>query len=283
MLRFTLIWATSTTALSDEFLPLPVTLGGLYVAISDITSVSGDLLQVPILGLCGEYRLPVGIHGVTLPCDAVNAVTVQIPFELTPPRGDVTSPSGLDLGFSDNSLGGSQIIYQTRLALAIQFDAIHIIREGETLTGPVSMAGGVGFTPGIHQPLITHANGSTVSITSPAKVGETIAIWAVGLGLPSSGTAVTGAANPSPALTTTVNVDYVFRPNSGPSMPWPPPGSSITPSPGDSHVPAITVPAYFAPGYVGLYQVNVTIPTPPVPLQPCGGVFQSNVTVNIGG
>jgi len=94
--------------------------------------------------------------------------------------------------------------------------------------------------------------------------------------LPSSGTVATGAANPSPPLTTTVTVDFEFRSNAGPSMP------SATDS-GGSHTPAIKVPAYFAPGFVGLYQINVTIPQPPVPLESCGGVFQSNLTINIGG
>jgi len=253
-------------------LPLPLSLGGVSIRanalIDNVLGGEGPTINVPILAISSEAVYN-GLYGIF-----VNAVTVQIPFEIFPPQDDV-------LGIYSFALfEGSNQTATGLIELVAQPDAIHILRTGDTL---VSSGYPLHPTVGPYPPVITHADGSTVSTVSPAKVGETIAIWAVGLGLPSSGTVVTGAANPSPALTTTVNVDYVFRPNSGPSMPWPPPGSSTTPSPGDSHVPAITVPAYFAPGYVGLYQVNVTVPTAPVPLQPCGGVFQSNVTVNIGG
>jgi len=253
-------------------LPLPLSLGGVTVGtarlLDNVYEGAGPTVGVPILAVSSEV-LSNALYGLF-----VNTVTVQIPFEVLPTSDDVLGLYSLGV-FEGSNQTASGVI-----ELVAQPDAIHILRTGDTLISP-------GYplhpTVGPYPPVITHPDGSTVSTTSPAKVGEAIAIWAVGLGLPSSGTVVTGAANPSPALTTTVNVDYVFRPNSGPSMPWPPPGSSTTPIPGDSHLPAITVPAYFAPGYVGLYQVNVTIPTPPVPLQPCGGVFQSNVTVNIGG
>ncbi|MBZ5603079.1 MAG: hypothetical protein LAO79_12310 [Acidobacteriia bacterium] len=150
------------------------------------------------------------------------------------------------------------------------------MRLGDTVVSPVDAKGGYGVVATFQPPVVTHADGSVVAMNNPARAGETIVIWAVGLGLPSSGTVKTGEANPSPALTTTVYVDFDFRSNAGPSMP------SAT-NTGGSRVPAKPVTAYFAPGFVGLYQINVTLPTPPVPLEACGGVYQSNLTINIGG
>jgi len=243
--------------------PLPLSLAG----ISAQALVGSLRLDVPELTV-----FSVELGGVSSFANIgyrETALTVQIPCELPIFAGQIYTL--VVVGSTPNAAA----IY-----LYLSPDAIHIIRKGDTLTNPSQ---GVYLSPHFLPPAITHADGSSVTPDNPAKVGEAVAIWAVGLGLPSSGTVKSGAANPSPPLTTTVNVDFEFRPNAGPSMPWPPPGSSITAAPGDSHIPAIAVPAYFAPGYVGLYQVNVTIPKPPVPLQACGGVFQSNVTVNIGG
>jgi uncharacterized protein (TIGR03437 family) len=50
-------------------------------------------------------------------------------------------------------------------------------------------------------------------------------------------------------------------------------------------VPASPIPIYagLAPGYVGLYQINFTVPPPPVGTPPCSGAVQSNLTVSVGG
>jgi uncharacterized protein (TIGR03437 family) len=244
--------------------PLPLSLAG----ISAQALVGSLRLDVPELTV-----FSVELGGVSSFANIgyrETALTVQIPCELPIFAGQFYT---LVVASSTTNAGGAIYLY-------LSPDAIHIIRKGDTLTNPSQE---VHFAPQFLPPAITHADGSNVTPDNPAKPGEAVAIWAVGLGLPSSGTVKSGAANPSPPLTTTVNVDFEFRPNAGPSMPWPPPGSSITMAAGDSHIAALSVPAYFAPGYVGLYQVNVTIPKPPVPLQACGGVFQSNVTVNIGG
>ncbi len=99
---------------------------------------------------------------------------------------------------------------------------------------------GTSFEPNPGQAAVTLVDGSTVTPENPAKPGEAVSIWAVGLGLPCSGVVKTGQANPDPPLTTTINVDFDFRSNAG-------------------------------------------IPQPPVPLERCGPVFQSNLTINVGG
>jgi uncharacterized protein (TIGR03437 family) len=45
------------------------------------------------------------------------------------------------------------------------------------------------------------------------------------------------------------------------------------------------MPLYSAltPGFVGLYQINFTLPQPPVGTQACSGTVHSNLTVSVGG
>jgi uncharacterized protein (TIGR03437 family) len=242
---------------SASALPLPHTLAGISAKVIGTSAA----MDVPILAV---YPAQLGyLPGLNTVAYNATAVTIEVPCEIPVGAGSAS------LAVSGPSSPVAAVIY-----LSLASDAIHVIRNGDSLTGARFSLSSATYLP----PAITHADGSLVSATNPAKIGETVSIWAIGLGLPSSGSVATGAANPNPPLTTQVNVDFDFRPNAGPGMPW-----SGAAGPGDSHVPAISVPAYFAPGYVGLYQINITIPAAPVALQPCGGVYQSNVTVNIGG
>jgi uncharacterized protein (TIGR03437 family) len=45
------------------------------------------------------------------------------------------------------------------------------------------------------------------------------------------------------------------------------------------------VPLYsgLAPGYVGLYQINIVVPPPPPDTPACSSTVQSNLTVSVGG
>jgi len=243
--------------------PLPLSLAGTSVRVFPQNGPNASQrIDVPVVAV---YSVPV--YSTRTSGYNLAAVTVQIPFEVQ--AGSQPALSVYDFGIF---LGDNQSA-SALLQLAAQPDAVRIIRSGDTLT---TRDYGLRPTLGPFPPAITHADGSTVTPANPAHPGETVSVWAVGLGLPSSGTIATGSANPNPPLTTTVSVDFDFRSNAGPSMP-------STTNSGGSHVPAIKIPAYFAPGFVGLYQINVTIPAPPVQLESCGGVFQSNLTVNLGG
>lgn len=125
---------------------------------------------------------------------------------------------------------------------------------------------------------IAHADGSLVSVSSPAQAGETLAAYAVGLGQ-TNPASVTGqiVAKSAPTITT-YTLDYNYHPNALPSRPLP-----TGPQPNFAGT---------TPGYVGLYQVNFVVPpvpagTPPCvdtsKLQPPYNVVQSNLTVSIGG
>jgi uncharacterized protein (TIGR03437 family) len=103
------------------------------------------------------------------------------------------------------------------------------------------------------QAAITHADGSLVSNASPAAVNETVVVYCTGLG-PVSGAMVTG----TPASST------ILQPTS--------PNQATATLGG---VPATVSFSGLAPGFIGLYQVNVQIPANAPP--------GSLLTIAIGG
>jgi uncharacterized protein (TIGR03437 family) len=124
-------------------------------------------------------------------------------------------------------------------------------------------------------PCVTHSDGTLVTASSPAIAGETLVIYAVGLGA-TTPPVPTGQLSPSPAARANSSVDLDFNPNAAPTKPdYLRPASARQP-------PAF---AGLTPGQVGLYQVNVQIPAnlPAVPA--CGGTVEhpiySNLTITI--
>lgn len=250
---------SGTADISAPSFPLPSNFGGIS---AQVTTEKGAFSAA----ILREFLVDYGSvdTGTIVLVSRSGAATIQIPCDV---------PLGLQryslVLSNSNTAGGTQLGY---LDLVMAADSIHVLRVGDTLT---AAAFRIQANPVLG--LATHVDGSAVTAASPAKQGETIAIWAVGLGLPSSGTVQTGAANPVPPLSTSVNIDFDFRANAGPTPP-------STANYGGPHVPATKIPAYFAPGLAGLYQINVTIPPSPVPLAACSGSSSlSNLTINIGG
>jgi hypothetical protein len=126
-------------------------------------------------------------------------------------------------------------------------------------------------------PLITHADGSLVSVTdsSPARVGETITLYAVGLG---GALAPTGSAPSTPQqLSATLGeVDFEYNyPVPSPTM-----VGILAATSAVSQTVVLPQWAGLIPGYVGLYQVNVTVP--PAPAQSylaCGSIGNALVSL----
>jgi hypothetical protein len=136
-------------------------------------------------------------------------------------------------------------------------------------------------------PMVTHADGSLVMAKNPAKPGEELVAYAVGLGQ-TSPPLETGRVVTSPAPTlTTFTMDFNYRPNALPTRP-PPVG-------GHADGGAVPQPLYAGatPGYVGLYQVNFVVPPVPPGTPPCAEIagsqaptanmVYSNLTVSVGG
>jgi hypothetical protein len=144
-------------------------------------------------------------------------------------------------------------------------------------------------------PVVTHADGTLVTFDSPAQAGEEVVIWAYGSGY-TSPAVQTGQASPTPAATvaSSLYLQFDFRPNATPSRPYINPDTMV-PMP-----PSALVFVGLMSDHVGVYQINVTIPSPIPDVVSCRSPFgtpgvttgppafslynivQSNLTIDIG-
>ena len=154
-------------------------------------------------------------------------------------------------------------------------DAIHILTDCDPFA-PLPLTRGPG---GPCFPLAVHADGTPLSRT-PATSGETIILFALGMGATNPSVSA-GAIPAGPAPTVAAyGLDFEFQPNRLGHLPPYPSGQRS----------GYLQPAYagLAPGYPGLYQINITLPAAPAGLVPCGGgdggveVF-SNLTISLVG
>ena len=130
---------------------------------------------------------------------------------------------------------------------------------------------------GICNWLITHADGSAVAASSPPNPGETIVLYAVGLGF-ADPSVPTGSPARSPAFSgspSSFPMSVSFEAEPPPASPAPP-------------VTYVPTGRYFYPafvgivsGYVGLYQVNFTVPKPPAQTHQCTSFADSNTRIQL--
>jgi len=132
--------------------------------------------------------------------------------------------------------------------------------------------------------IVRHKDGSLVLATNPARAGEELVAWAVGLGrtVPESETGkIVKASAPT---VTTFALDFNYRRNALPTRP-PPAG-------GDIDVP-VAIYTGTVEGEVGIYQIKFQVPPVPAGTPSCtardnrtfpqGNVVYSNLTVSVGG
>ena len=254
------VGASLTQRVTAAQLPLPATLAGISVQLTQ--SLAPRSVSVPLVA-------------VTLASAHYTVVTVQIPFELAPncqpliqvcPSATPISNTA-QLVVSENGNPGAAV------DLNPVADQVHIANLCD-----IDLTASLGCAP---TPSITHANGTLISSSSPAKPGEEIVIYAVGLGT-TNPAVPTGQAAPSPAPVTQTlqEVNFEYGPNAGPSRGLP---EYLTECYTPPTCPNTPVFSGLTPGYAGSYQVNFVIPTPPPGTPPCGFQIASNLTLTLVG
>ena len=208
----------------------------IYVAPGQVTTFyAGGLSQTGV-----SATLSVGDLSQTVPVLSVKpvdsstlAITVLIPFSLVPGTASVTI-----------QFAGSDGTMTAPVSLNVAPILPHIITTCDTLyptpTSPCELA-------------ITHQDGSLVTNSAPATGGEILSIWAVGLGVPSTGIPVAGSG-PIAMDDIILNTGFLVTSAQGTLF-----SSSQTPY----LYAGLTSPAG------GLYQINFAVPQPPAGLVSC--------------
>lgn len=239
-------------------LPLPASVEGISLSIEYTLSSRSQ---------------PVPIFKAYQSDDGLTAVTVQIPLELELPvitggPGPVDTPV---LVLTEAGTKGKPI------PLMVTQDRVHVIQT-PCDTGFFAQPADL-YADFCKAPIVTHADGTTVKESSPAKSGETVVMYVFGLGRVSI---PVKSGEPSPQGATLDHLLFLrfeFLP-----------GLPLTSTPADAAAPIpgpLPVFAGLAPGLVGLYQVNFVVPELPEGTPSCGGADAAflvpNVTVRLMG
>lgn len=163
-------------------------------------------------------------------------------------------------------------------------DQTHILTACDLFLLPSGVTPPLNFTGLGCVPLVTHTDGTMVSASKPANVGETMTAWAVGLGQTNPAASTGQPASAAPTVQT-FSLDFNYAVNALATKPFT--GRPVVKPPQPLF-------AGLAPGYPGLYQINFVVPpeppngTPRCALLPVAfglgsSVPQSNLTVSFGG
>ena len=236
--------------------------GQLSVTVRQTADYSAPVLDVRATPSC--------IVSPDIPCAAYSAVTVQIPFEIQPSCPLCANPVSYATTVFVTQNGVAGPTFQL-LPLS---DKIHFLTACDTV-----VPGGSGYPllTGLPcAPIVTHADGSLVTIDHPAHGDEELVAYATGLGA-TNPAVPTGQPAPGPAPAQTVFLlESNYLPNALPAQPIVP----LILLRSRYQVPLF---AGLTAGYVGLYQVNFLVQPPPAGVIPCGASVQSNLTVSMGG
>jgi uncharacterized protein (TIGR03437 family) len=239
--------------------PLPTSLSGVSVSTRVIgaTDATGYPSLLPILRVL-SWRSG-GDGGLMLPH---TAITVQIPAEKVclMQQGICTyaGPPALVLNVRANGVVGPD--YTVSVLLNI---TPHVLKTCD------SVFGGLGFsTVGVCNPVITHADGTLVSYSSPAKAGEPIVVYATGL----YNFGITGRPTGGPIPNALGQTIFSYRLET-------PPDTPTAYLPVDHFLDADYV--GFVSGYVGLGQVNLTVPVIPTQAHECQYAYDANASIEL--
>jgi hypothetical protein len=148
----------------------------------------------------------------------------------------------------------------------------HLVNSCDSIFGPQNL--------NTCHPAVTHADGTLVSNSSPARVGETIVVYLVGLGFCGfGGAALTGYAVTVPVQypTSCGTVLFTYPLTAYAAQTTAPPPTTATPASLQTTVPPDWI--GLIPGYVGLYQLNVTVPPMPAQVYPCSTYGNASLAI----
>jgi uncharacterized protein (TIGR03437 family) len=227
---------------------LPTTVQGISVNF-----VQGPLtVQLPIRGV-QQTACPSSSSTVPSPlplgggaCSPATTLTIQIPYEL--------EPESATLGTLGISSGGSVV---ATVVIHGVTDSVHVINTCDQTGIYLSLAYAV--PAGVCAPMVMHAEGPLVSAASPATAGETLILWAYGLGALNHPVPASCCSSPDQiplaAQPLTIGFSY-YDPGRFPLRPL-----------------AQSVPSYAGTSGSGVYEVVFAVPAAPPDLSPCSSIY----------
>jgi uncharacterized protein (TIGR03437 family) len=222
---------------------------------TEISGISIDFVQGPVtiqLQIRGVQQGTCPAAGTCLP---PTSFTIQIPYELNP---DSSTQAVLQI-----KEGGKTA---AEVALNAVTDNVRVINSCDQTGISLSLASEV--PAGTCAPMAMHARGPLVSASAPAMPGETLVVWAYGLG----------------AIEHPIPEDCCASPDQLPLAVQP---FNVNLSYADAGRFPLRSLGHVDPSYVGMvgsgvYQVHFTVPAAPSSLSPCSG-YVGNLLVQIGG
>ncbi len=243
-------------------IPLPVSINGFAVKLEQ---TFGPTVEVPLFAV---YPVDdcVGLNPSV--CTDLTAITLQIPWELVNNRsqGGGRPENFALLRVSYQGVAGDAFPIQP------ESDSIHIINSCDSTMPPGFER--IGDFAGGCRPLVTHLDGRLVTAANPAAAGETLVMYAFGLG--HTGASVrSGDTARAPIGLTDVALQFNSGVNLAPVRP-----AALPPPAGNAPIPVF---AGLTPSQVGLYQIAFTVPALAAGTPACtASTIASNFTVSVG-
>ena len=157
--------------------PTPVTSSTSSFGITAAIQQDGTSTPAPVQSVRPVSLCPDGTIVAQITCGSLLAVTVQIPYELVPVCPLCARPVSAVPPLLVFSASGQT---PTAIGLNPLADEVRVLTACDVALGqPLSptMPNGLPCAP-----LVTHTDGSLVSASSPASVGEALTAWTLGLG-----------------------------------------------------------------------------------------------------